>query len=79
MNRVEEDLRPEYTRESLGKGVIGKYHAAYQEGVTFMVGLEPDVAKVFPDATAVNQALRTLIRLMAAKESPLVDRQQEAA
>jgi hypothetical protein len=44
-----------------------------------MVGLEPDVAKVFPDATAVNQALRTLIRLMAAKESPLADRQQEAA
>ncbi len=57
MNRVEEDLRPEYTRESLGKGVRGKYYAAYQEGAVIMVGIEQDVAKVFPDAEAVNQAL----------------------
>jgi hypothetical protein len=24
-----DDLRPEYNREDLGKGVRGKYHAAY--------------------------------------------------
>jgi len=26
------DLRPEYRREDLGKGVRGKYYAAYQKG-----------------------------------------------
>jgi hypothetical protein len=66
MSKVEDSLRPEYTRAVLGKGVRGKYYDAYQEGTVVTVQLEPDVAKVFPDAEAVNQALRTLIRLMAA-------------
>lgn len=69
MSKVEEDLRPEYTRSALGKGVRGKYYEAYQVGTVITVQLEADVAKVFPDADAVNQALRTLIRLMAAGEA----------
>jgi hypothetical protein len=41
-------------------GVIGKYAKQYAEGTNIVV-LEPDVAKVFPDSAAVNQALRQLI------------------
>jgi hypothetical protein len=40
--------------------VIGKYAKQYAEGTNIVI-LEPDVAKVFPDSTAVNQALRQLI------------------
>lgn len=40
--------------------VVGKYAKQYAEG-TNIVLLEPDVAKVYPDSAAVNQALRQLI------------------
>lgn len=40
--------------------VIGKYAKQYAEGTNIVV-LEPDVARVFPDSAAVNQALRQLI------------------
>ena len=43
-------------------GVRGKYAAAFAEG-TNLVALSPDVAKIFPDSTAVNEALRTLARI----------------
>lgn len=43
-------------------GIRGKYAARYAAG-TNLVALSPDVAKVFPDSTAVNEALRTLVRL----------------
>ncbi len=43
-------------------GVRGKYAARYAEG-TNLVALSPDVAEVFPDSTAVNEALRTLVRI----------------
>jgi len=39
--------------------VRGKYVARYREG-TNVVLLEPDVAQRFPDAAAVNRALRAL-------------------
>ena len=39
---------------------IGKYAKQYAEGTNIVV-LEPDIAKVFPDSAAVNQALRQLI------------------
>jgi len=35
----------------------------YKEGVN-IVKLDTDVTKFFPDAKSVNEALRTLIRLM---------------
>lgn len=57
-----EELRPEYRREELGKGVRGKYFEAYQKG-TNLVLLRPDVAKAFPTEEAVNEALRSLINL----------------
>lgn len=59
---VDDDLRPEYRREDLGKGVRGKHFAAYQKG-TNLVLLNPDVAKAFPTSEAVNEALRGLLQL----------------
>jgi hypothetical protein len=45
-------------------GVRGKYAARYSEGTNVIV-LAPDVAEVFPDSIAVNEALRTLVRMSA--------------
>jgi hypothetical protein len=42
------------------QGVIGKYAKQYAEGTNIVV-LDPDVAKVFPDSAAVNEALRQII------------------
>ena len=54
---LEDDLRPEYDRASLGKGVRGKYLEEYRSG-TNLVLLDADVAKAYPTAEAVNEALR---------------------
>jgi hypothetical protein len=43
-------------------GVRGKYAARYAEGANVIV-LAPDVAAMFPDSIAVNEALRTLVRM----------------
>ncbi len=59
---TDDDLRPEYRREDLGKGVRGKHFAEYQKG-TNLVLLNPDIAKAFPTSEAVNEALRGLLVL----------------
>ena len=59
-------MRKQYKREDLGKGVRGKYYAAYSKG-TNVVLLSPEVAAVFPTSEAVNEALRGLVEM--AKES----------
>ena len=57
-NRVnEDDLRTEY---DIRGAVRGKYYKQYMEG-TNVVLLDPDVAAIFRDAKAVNQALRVLM------------------
>jgi hypothetical protein len=61
----EDDLRPEYRREDLGKGVRGKHYDEYIKG-TNLVLLSPDVAAVFPTAEAVNEALRSLVKIAQA-------------
>jgi hypothetical protein len=53
----EDEMLAEY---DFSNGVVGKYAKQYAEGTNIVV-LEPDVAKVFPDSAAVNQALRQLI------------------
>jgi len=55
-----DELRLEYDPALIRKGVRGKYTQRYREG-TNLVLLAPDVAKVFPDAKAVNSALRLLM------------------
>ena len=59
---MSDDLRPEYRREDLGKGIRGKYFQSFQKG-TNLVLLSPDVAKAFPTEDAVNEALRSLLNL----------------
>ena len=56
----EDELRPEYDLSQLKGRVRGKYTERYREG-TNLVLLDPDVAAAFPDAKAVNEALRLLI------------------
>lgn len=56
------ELRPEYKREDLGKGTRAQYFEEYSKG-TNLVLLSPDVAEVFSTEEAVNEALRSLIRL----------------
>ncbi len=56
--RGDSEMREEY---DFSGGVQGKYAARFSEGSTAVV-LDPDVAEVFPDATAVNEALRELIQ-----------------
>jgi len=57
-----EELRPEYHRENLGKGVRGKYFETYQKKNNLVL-ISPDVAKAFPTEESVNEALRSLIDL----------------
>ncbi|MDY6822649.1 MAG: hypothetical protein SWH68_02465 [Thermodesulfobacteriota bacterium] len=61
-NKKNDELRPEYTKQDLGKGVRGKYHKDYLSG-TNLILLQPDVASVFPDEKSVNEALRSLIKI----------------
>jgi hypothetical protein len=56
---VNDELRPEYDLRSLRVRKLGRGRKSFA-GV---VRLEPDVAEVFPDADAVNEALRFLIRI----------------
>jgi hypothetical protein len=63
MKKIEseqDDLRPEYDFSRMKGGVRGKYVDRYREG-TNLVLLDPDVAAAFPDAKAVNEALRLLL------------------
>ena len=62
----EDDLRPAYDFSQMKGGVRGKYVQRYREG-TNLVLLDPDVAAAFPDAKAVNDALR---QLLEEKQSP---------
>jgi hypothetical protein len=59
---VGDDLRLEYRREDLGKGVGGKYFSSYQKGSNLVL-LNPGVARAFPTSDAVNEALRGLLQL----------------
>ncbi len=60
--KVKEEMRPDYKREDLGKGARGKYSSAYKE-VHNIVLLDPEVAKAFPNEEAVNEALKSLIKV----------------
>lgn len=57
-----EEIRKEYKREDLGKGIRGKYFANYEKGSNLVL-LNPDVAAVFPDDASVNEALRSLMKI----------------
>lgn len=54
-----QDIQPEY---DFSGGIRGKHHASYAQG-TNLILLDQDVAEVFKDSAAVNEALRMLLKL----------------
>jgi hypothetical protein len=67
-------MRPEYDFSNAVRGVTA---ARYAQG-TNVVLLEPDVADLFPDSRAVNEALRTLARLARVAPRPKVRHKRTA-
>ena len=61
-----DEMRTEY---DFSNGMRGKHYQAYRAG-TNVVFLDPDVAEVFTDSAAVNQALRQLVKLAKAHVAP---------
>jgi hypothetical protein len=63
---AEPEMRDEY---DFSRGVRGKYARRYAQGSNVVV-LEPDVAKVFPSAEAVNDSLRALAGIIRRQQKP---------
>lgn len=59
----------DFTAEDLRKGERGRYAARHAAG-TRLVTLDHDVAEVFPDAAAVNDALRALAGIIRQRTQP---------
>jgi hypothetical protein len=57
-------MRAEY---DFSNGVRGKYAKRFKEGTNIVV-LVPEVAEIFPDSAAVNDALMALVQI--AKRQP---------
>lgn len=57
---MDDELRSEYDLKSLRVRKFGSERKSFNATT---VRLEPDVAEMFPDADAVNEALRFLIRV----------------
>ena len=62
--RSDAEMRDEY---DFSKVVRGKYAKRFAEGTNIVV-LEPEVAEVFPDAQAVNDALRPLAKIIRKRQ-----------
>jgi hypothetical protein len=71
---VADGLRPEYHAEDFGPMVRGKYAARMRESSNVVV-LDPDVAEAFPNAQAVNRALRGLQPLPSPDPFPALKRE----
>ena len=65
MSKPDVEMRPEYRREDLGKGVRGKYFARVSKGSNLVL-LNDKVAKAFPTGEAVNEALNGTFRTRGA-------------
>ena len=55
-----DDVRPEYDLATLKNGERGKYLKRYERGSNVVV-IDPDLAEAFPNAKAVNDALREVL------------------
>ncbi len=65
-----DELRPEYDLSKL-KGRVRRKHIEAARAGTNLVLLEPDVAEVLPDASAVNEALRMLAEVASRQPGPV--------
>lgn len=74
-NKVEnvDELRPEYDLRSLRVRKLGPGRQSFGP----VVRLAADVAKIFPDAESVNEALRFLIRITENNKPTLPKGQRE--
>ena len=59
---VRDKLRPEYDFD-YSTAVRGKYYRRLLKEGANVVVLDPDVARAFRDSEAVNEALRSLLRM----------------
>ncbi len=64
---TEIEMRAEY---DFSRGLRGKYARRYAQGTNVVV-LEADVAKIFPNAAAVNDSLRALAGIMRRQHKAL--------
>lgn len=55
-----DEMRAEYRREELGKGVRGKHYAEFKKGSNLVL-LTPELSKIFPTNEAVNEVLNSLV------------------
>jgi hypothetical protein len=58
-NKPDREMLDEY---DFSKGIRGKYAKRFAQGSNVVV-LSPDLAKIFPNSQAVNDALRALVDL----------------
>lgn len=63
--RASNGLRAEYDFRG---GARGKYAARYEKGVNVVL-IAPDIAEEFPNARAVNRALRELLKLKSKRRT----------
>jgi len=68
-----DDLRPEYDFASMKGGVRGKYAKHFRAGTTLVL-LDPEVARAFPNAAAVNDALRAVLHMKKILQLPAKSR-----
>lgn len=66
-----DEMRAEYRREDLGKGVRGKHFAEYTKGSNLVL-LTPELSEIFPTSEAVNDALSTLVGVARLATGPAV-------
>jgi hypothetical protein len=71
-SEIEDELRPEYDLQSLQVRKLGSGRKKFFDTVC----LEPDVIAAFPDANAMNKALRYLIEI-AKHSATLTNRTSE--
>src|SRR5207244_7422694 len=62
VEKINDELRPEYDLSKLKGGVRGKYYKRATAGTTLVL-LEPDVAEAFPDGRTVNDVLRAVAKV----------------
>ncbi len=68
MKKVREKNNEMLREYDFSYGVRRKYARRYAQGTNVVV-LEPDVAKVFPNAEAVNSSLRSLAEIIRRRKS----------
>ena len=72
-DELEDELRPEYDLSTLRVRKLGPGRKSFND----VIKLEPDVAGAFPNADAVNEALRFLIRVTKESRSDFRSQNRE--